>query len=354
MAARIFRVVKRPLQSRAGLWGRAAAGSIAAFLFAMEPTQAQTKIVVNQAAQSLSAAAVYLAYDLGYFEKEGLAVSFIPTGSGMKSISPLLSGDAQYCICSFSHPIDALQAGAGEVRIIGQILTGFNQKIVLSKAVALERKITSDLPLAERVAALKGLKIGVTEPNASTDQAVRIILQSYNINPSKEAVLIALGALNLPPALQNRQIDAFDMSPPIPEMSVEAGDAIVLVDIGKDKIPLLSTALNLAITVDQAYLAKNRDTAMRFVRAIATAQTYLAEKPEEARTILKQKDFPKMEQRSFDLAFDANRSFYAKSPAIVRQDVDAGLELARRFTRGAFRVTYEQIVDTSIVTALSK
>ena len=110
----------------------------------------------------------------------------------------------------------------------------------------------------------------------------------------------------------------------------------------------------MAITVDPVYLAQNRETAIRFLHAIAAAQTYLAEKPEEARTILKQKDFPKMDQRSFNLAFDANRSFYAKSPAIVREEVDAGLEIARRFTRGTFKVTYEKIVDTSIVTALSK
>lgn len=337
-----------------GFLKRSALG-IAALLLAGSAQSAELKkLTVNQSAQSLSAAAVYLANDLGYFAQEGLSVTFIPTGSGMKSIAPLLNGDTQFCICIFSHPVDAMQAGAGETHVIGRILTGYNHKVVLSKAVAQEKRITENMPLNDRIMALKGLKIGITEPNASTDQMIRLLMESVKLDPAKDAVLIALGAMNLPPALQNRQIDAYDMSSPVPEISVDAGDAITLVDLGKDKLPLLSDALYMAITVDPHYLEQNRATAVGFVRAIAKAQVYLLDHEQDARKILKDKDFSKMDQHSFDLGFAANAPFYPRTPDIVRSEVDAGLQLAQHFRRDKLTVTYEKLVDKSVLEEIGK
>jgi len=329
----------------------------AIFASAMLCTAAQAapqKIVVNQSAPSLSAAAVYLARDTGLFAKEGLDVDFVATGSGLKSIVPLINGDSQFCACIFSHPIDAMKVNAGDVKVIATLITGYNHKIVLGKEQAQKAGVTPDSPLEARVKALKAQKIGITEPNASTDQVVRLLMKDAGLDASKDSTLIALGAQNLPPAIQNHQIDAFVMTPPVPERAIAAGDAIPIVDLGKDKIPLLRDSLYMAIAVDPNFLAKNRDLAVKFVRAIAKAQVLLAEHPDQARKILKEKQFASMDQPTFDASFDGNIAFYAHKPEVSLAGVQTALDLAKRFSREPITLKADALIDNSIAADAEK
>lgn len=307
------------------------------------------KIVINQSAQSLSAAAIYIAKDAGFFAAEGLNVEFIATGSGIKSIVPLVRGDTQFCACIFSHPVDAQTSGAGDVKIIGTVVNGYNHKIVIRKDIAEKMGLTPATPLETRIKALKGLKIGITEPNASTDQVVRLAMEQFGLDPNKDAQLIALGANNLPPAIQNKQIDSFVMVPPIPERAVQAGDAVYLMDLAKDSLPLLRDSIYMTIAVEPAYLAKNRATAVKLMRAISKAQVMLTEKQADARKLLKDKQFPQMDQDTFDIGFNSLIPFYLKSPEASRESVEAGLALAKKFSRTPITLTYDTLVDPTVV-----
>lgn len=334
----------------------AKAGFAALALFGMDPAQtasAATKIVVNQSAQSLSASAVYLARHVGFFGKQDLDVDFVVTGSGLKSIVPLINGNTQFCVCVFSHPIDAMQANAGDVKVIGQLITGYNHKVVIAKAIADEKKLSLDMPLETRVRMLKGLKVGITEPNASTDQVIRLLMQDAGLDASRDAILIALGSPNLPPAIANKQIDAYTMTPPIPERAVAAGDAAVLVDLSKDRVRLLHDSLYMTISADPKWMAGNRPVAIRFMRAVAEAQKWLAANPAEARKILKEKEFRAMDQATFDASFEGYRPFFLPTPAVSRQAVDTGIELAQRFSKAPISVTYDRLVDESIAKEVS-
>lgn len=75
-------------------------------------------------------------------------------------------------------------------------------------------------------------------------------MQDVGLDPARDAALIALGSSNLPPAIANRQIDAYTMTPPIPERAVGAGDAAVLVDLSKDKVHLLRDSLYMTVSAD--------------------------------------------------------------------------------------------------------
>ncbi len=114
------------------------------------------QIVINQAGPSLTASSIYLADDLGFFKKQGLDVAFISTGSGMKSIVPLVSGSAQFCACIVFHPLQANHSGAADTRLIAGITVGFGTKIILRTAVADRLHLTPDTPLRDRVRMLRG------------------------------------------------------------------------------------------------------------------------------------------------------------------------------------------------------
>ena len=318
------------------------------------PALAQNKkITINQSAQSLSAAAVYLAKDGGFFAKEGLDVEFVATGSGLKSIVPLLSGDTQFCACVFSHNISANETGAGDIKLIASVVDGYAQKMALDKATAQRLNISASTPMKERMAALKGLKIGISEPNSAADQVARLMLKEGGLNGSRDAQLISLGVPNLNAALHNKQIDAFVITAPNPELAVREGDAVMLVDLSKDKIANLSEATYIGLSADKKYLAANKSTALKVVRALAGAQVMLQSKTAEAKKLLRDKEFPKMEQEVFDLSFESAFPFYAKTPEIFKERVDAALAIAQAFSKTRLKVTYDDLVDPSVAQAIA-
>jgi len=309
------------------------------------------QIVINQAGHSLTASSIYLAQDLGFFAKQGLDVQFISNGSGMKSIVPLVSGSAQFCACIVFHPLQANHAGAADTRMIAGITIGFATKIVLHKDVAARLHLVPDMPLKDRVALLRGLKIGVTELSASTDQALRVVMMAYGLNPERDATIVSLGGLpNLLPALQNHQVDAVSGSPPVPEQLIQEGTAVLLVDPIHEHVGLLDTALFMAIAADKSYLASHRDVAERVVRAVAEGQSFLHDHKEKARQVLKEKEFPTMPQAGFDAAFDAQYPSYLATPVISRESVDAEVKITAQFLPG-FKGTYETLVDPSFAAA---
>ena len=317
------------------------------------PASAQ-KIIINQAGQSTTAASIYLAKHMGFFERNGLDVAFFTTGSGIKSIAPLVTGAAQFCACIVNHPMQANHSGAAETRMIAGITAGYPTKIVLRKDIAARLHLTPETPLADRVRMLKGLKIGVTELGASTDLAMRLAMIAYGMNPERDAVIIALGGLPaMLPAMANNQVEAISGSPPAPEHLMSEGVADLLVDPTKERISGLDVALFMALAAEQGYLKKNHDVAIRVVRSIAEAQAYLRDHKEEARKVVKEKEFSKMPQDAFDIAYDYQYSMYQKTPEISRESANAAIKIAEVFIPG-FKGTYETEIDPSIAAEVMK
>jgi NitT/TauT family transport system substrate-binding protein len=308
---------------------------------------ANEKLVINQSGQTTTASSVYLAKHLGFFEKEGLDVTFVVTGSGIKSIAPLVNGATQFCACIVSHPMQANSSGAAETRLIASITAGFPTKVALRKDHAERLGLKPDMPLADRMRMLKGMKVGVTELGASTDQALREAMKVAGMNPERDAVIIALGGVpNQVAALENNQVDAISASPPAPERVIKDGAALLLADPMGEHVGNLDVALFMALAAEKSYLDKHRDIALRVVRAVYEGQKYLQDHRAESAKVVKEKEFPNMQQEAFDIAFDGQFPTFSKTPELTRQSVDAVIKLNAPTLPGPAG-TYETLVDPS-------
>ena len=82
-----------------------------------DPSAAQTegeleKVVFTEDVRGYHWAPAYLAESLGYFEEEGLDVSF-ETIKGGDATTPVLSGDAQFCLKGIETALMVNEAGQG-------------------------------------------------------------------------------------------------------------------------------------------------------------------------------------------------------------------------------------------------
>jgi len=308
------------------------------------------KITINESGHTLSDAPLYLARDLGFFKAEGLDVNIVATGGSAKSVAPLIGGSSQVCSCIFTHPLNAVVAGAGDLKVFGAVMSGYNHQVVIRPEIAKKLGVTGASPLKDRIAALKGLKIGITQVGASTDQVIRLILEAGGMDPSKDVTLVTLGNTpNLPPALAQKRVDAFILVPPVPQQSVSSGDGIILVDVRDDDIGGgLQTAFYEGLTARADYIAKNRPTVLKIYRAVAKAEAYLANNWDAAMKVIHEKEFPELTDAAMADAASGVKGLFPANPALDQKGIESALKLANKFSKVPVKITFADISDLTI------
>jgi NitT/TauT family transport system substrate-binding protein len=226
--------------------------------------------------------ALYVAKDDGLFEKEGLNVEVVEVSSGNDSISALASGQAQYADVGFEDLMELREEGDDSVILVHDILDRVTLTLVMRKQVADRLRVTPDSPLEERLKALKGLKIGITSPGAPSDTYTRFYLRTVGLNPERDVDIIPLdSAPALLAALEEGQIDAYQLSPPTPYVAAEEGFGVVLVDGPKGEVPEFEKFSYTAWGTTRSWAEDNPEAAKAFSRAIAKATEKVKSSPDE-------------------------------------------------------------------------
>jgi NitT/TauT family transport system substrate-binding protein len=239
------------------------------------------KTITIASAPNVFLSALYVAKDDGLFAKEGLKVNIVEVESGNDSIAALASGKAQFADVGFEDLAEMRKEGDDSVIMARDILDRVTLTLVMRKQVAEQKGVTAQSPLADRLRALKGLKIGITSPGAPTDTYMRYYLGSVGLNPERDVQMVALGGGSaLLAALEKGQIDAYHLSPPTPYVAAEKGFGVVLIDGPKGEVPELDRYDYTAFATSRQWAEENKDTAVAFSRAITAATQKVKSRPD--------------------------------------------------------------------------
>jgi NitT/TauT family transport system substrate-binding protein len=138
--------------------------------------QSETTRVIYYPPWNISKLPMYLARDMGIFERNGLKIEWINPGSNEKLLAALKKGDADIVVASANHIIYNNASGGSAMRLVGN--TGYNYSAFLAEASV---KSASDL---------RGKKIGTGEPGSTPDQLTRLALKKLGIDPEKDITLV--------------------------------------------------------------------------------------------------------------------------------------------------------------------
>ncbi|OGQ79953.1 MAG: hypothetical protein A3F90_18760 [Deltaproteobacteria bacterium RIFCSPLOWO2_12_FULL_60_19] len=133
---------------------------------------------ISYASVSGTRAPLWVAKDLGLFEKYGIDVDLVYIASGVVSVNALLGGSVQVIAASGSSAVGAAARGAPAVIIAS--LGPIAYKLIAHPS------ITS-------VQALKGKVIGSSRVGAGSDYALRRLLPKLGLQPGKDVNLIPTG-----------------------------------------------------------------------------------------------------------------------------------------------------------------
>src|SRR5947207_3550965 len=199
--------------------------------------QAPRKVKMTIPVIAHSMTPVFLAQNKGFFADEKLEVDVTSTNGGGPDIRALIAGDVDFSFTTGDNVILAQQEGKKLVIV----MTGLNRLFInwaMHKDVAKSKGVTESTPLAEKIKALKGLTVGVTNRGALTAHLAAFVVRKAGYNPQQDVNIVPIGSgPTWLAALENRKVDVALTAPPVPEPAISRGYAIMLIYNAKGEDP---------------------------------------------------------------------------------------------------------------------
>ena len=296
--------------------------------------QAPRKVKMTIPVVAHSMTPVYVAQSRGFFTDEKLDMDITSTGGGGPDIRALIAGDVEFCFTTGDNVILAHQEGK---RLL-MVSSGLNKVFInwaMHKEVAKSKNVTESMPLAEKLKALKGLTVGVTNPGALTSHLAAFVIRKAGYNPQQDVQIIPIGAgPTWLAALENRKVDVALTAPPVPETAISRGYAIMFINNAKGEDSSIPEFLMENLVARPETVQKEPDLVRRMVRALVRANQWaLKSTPEQLADALK----PAMAKIDPELLLSGARSVL---PALSPDG---------RTTERSFQVTQEILEQAGIL-----
>jgi ABC-type nitrate/sulfonate/bicarbonate transport system substrate-binding protein len=288
--------------------------------------QAQEKVRIAYASNSLAFLVPFVAQDRGFYKKQGLDVEMIQVRPGV-AMAALLSGDIGY-VELIGSTIRSAAKGAPVRAISTSIRAPFFS--LISKA---NFKSVKDL---------KGHTIGVTSLGGTNYIATRMVLEHFGMDAEKDVKIIAIGDEKLMhEAFKIGRIDAVMVAPPF---------SVIL---QREGFPNLANSAKLltipfsGIGTTLQNIKSNRSQIKKVLKAEIEAMRYLRRDAEgTTQVILKRFGMdPKLARESYEVVIDA----FSRDGRVPLDGVETLLNIEKARNLIPQNVKAESVVDASLV-----
>ena len=192
----------------------------------------------------------YVTKQLGLFQKHGINIELISFPGGTVGLQALLAGDIQFASADGTAGLQANLRG-GNIYFIAGMINTFPFSI-LSKP---EIRVPGDL---------RGKKIVISRYGSSSDTAVRVAVEKYDLKPDKDVIILQGGGQSERfAALRAGAVDAAIVSPPLNLAGRKMGYNEVI-DLSQSGVAYS----HQQIVAIKDYLDRNPDAVLRTLRAL--------------------------------------------------------------------------------------
>jgi NitT/TauT family transport system substrate-binding protein len=304
---------------------------------AAQPQAAATPVKLSVGYSNLSGdfVPVWVAAEANLFKKRGLDVQLQYLEGGSKTMTTLLSNQADVIQLGGSEVLSAV-AGGADVVVLATLAPVYPYLFMVQANI----KTPADL---------KGKKVGVSSFGGSADIATRLALSKLGIDPEKDVTIISLSShATRTTALLNNAIQGGVDDPP-DSVELEKKGLHSLFDLAALKLPAAQTVT----AVQRSWLNANKAVAQKYIDALVEA--IAKEQSDRAFTIKTMKKYFKSED---DHAMNVAYDFFVKEVTPARpypkaeQFKQAQETLAKKNPRVA-QVDLDKVLDPTFVKSAS-
>ena len=243
----------------------------AVLLTGMAGAVAKDKVTIAVASHGFLYVPAFVASELGYFAEEGIEPEFVLINSGAKMIAAVLGGNVHLCISTPAAAFRAREKGQ-DALVIGSDVTQFAIDVVITKDWAKKTGVTSASPYDQKLAALKGIQIGISSAGSGTDQLVRFLAKEAGLNADREMTIVPVGSHETGLAsFATGRIDGYATSQPGGDKAIREMGGTMLFNLSRGEVKAFDGFLFNAVIARQSWAEQNPDLTVRFLRGMQKA-----------------------------------------------------------------------------------
>ena len=305
--------------------------------------QTDTVRVVYYPPWNISKLPMYLARDMGIFERNGLKIAWTDPGSNDKSVAALKKGEADIAVVSSNQAIVNMATGGTPMTFVGN--TGHNFSVFLTAASI------------KSAAELKGKKIGTAPPGHTPDQLTRVALRRLGIDPEKDVTLV--------PFDEDRNVERMKslLTGQVSGMMVTANTLYDLEKTGQiDRFNKLTDNKQLKIyagggadyAVATSFLQSRRDDVKKFMAGICEGIA-VARKDKAKALAFVAKSGRDLEPAKIEYLYKLYiTDVIPARPHLKIEGIELGIQMAGLMTPSARALKAQELVDAALVPELEK
>jgi len=269
---------------------------------------AQQTIRIAQGVSTLSFLPVWAARALNTFSAQGLtANALVVPGGDAAALAALDAGDIDLAAVGSETDLRAVAKGQ-PFEIVYSLMSKVTLQLVVAPGLLERTGVKASDPLEKRLAALKGATVGVAAVGGTQDAAARWLAAKGGLNPKIDVKVAQIGnPVALQAALDNKQIDAFVLSPPEGFLAEKAGSGVVLASLGDD-FPLLNHQPFLVLVAKKPIDDQKAALFVKTARALQAASDELVKQPDQTAQAIQKQFFAKATPESVVAAVKAMNS----------------------------------------------
>jgi NitT/TauT family transport system substrate-binding protein len=308
--------------------------SLLLLIGASSSSLAQVRHLHSSAGVGSNQLPMYVAQDLGLFEKYGLKVELIVITGGARGVQALFGGSTHSANMAGMAPVRAVLSG-GDVVIVGAILNKSLQKFVARKEI-------------RKPAELRGKNIGVANFGGSSEFGALLALKERKIPPESVGMVPSGGGRERMLTLEAGGIDGTLLS--YAEATQAAKKGMLILAEMTEVVPEFPDRL---IMVRRSYLEKERHSVKGFLQAISEGVVKV--RTDRERTIASLAKHLRLDRRLAEESYEAGRDAYSFPPRVGRRGMQGVLDIVQQQS-GKPKSEFEmsRFVDESVIDELER
>ena len=278
-----------------------------------------------------------VAYDAGFFKKNGLDVDLIYIGSSTVALSAIVAQDVPVGNAAGSAVANAAVRGADTVSA-GCVIN----------ILAYELVVRDNIRTAED---LRGKSIGISRFGSVSDVAARELLKGLGLRPQEDVKILQVGGASERAAGFSRGVIAGFPSPPGNVNLIPGGlPHRILANMADLPKPYPLPFICAATT--KSYIARKRDVVKKVMMGLIEGSHFFKTRKEESEKIVA-KYLRGANKAYLDTSYESTSKILERVPYTTREGMKIQLDEALRQAPGS-KVTVDSVIDDSIVRELEK
>jgi NitT/TauT family transport system substrate-binding protein len=290
---------------------------------------------------------------MDHFKEAGVNVEVVRTGSGATAMAAAISGDVDICL---EDPVSVLRArgNGSDLVIFGALITQVNANVVVSKAWAAQHNVTHDSPVEQKLAALKGIRLGITGVGSGSDNVSRYMARKAGLDPDRDLTIVGLGSEASPmlAGLELGRIDGITISAPTDHLAISKLGATMLFNLAAGEFPPLNGYFYIGMEANRAWLDANKVKATKVAKGFQLALSAIADPAitTVVRDRVRARYFAAVDKPTFDSIWVDQTGAAPKTIQVTRDMVKRVVDTAAEFVG---KPIDPALIDTSFVTTFA-